>query len=110
MQALTGHKVINAGIPGEVSKAGLRRLPSVLQAVQPNLVILCHGGNDLIRNMGRAQLKENLEQMISLIKDTGARVILIGVPSFNIMLDVPSLYEELAQQHEIPVELESLYD
>ncbi len=105
---LTGLTVINKGIPGEISQHGLGRLAAVLDETQPKLVILCHGGNDLIRKLGKEQLKENLDQMISLIQNSGAEVVLVGVPNFSLMLNVPDLYSELATQHKIPVELDVL--
>ena len=43
---LLGKPVVNVGIPGEVSSAGLKRLPGMLDKHNPTLVILCHGGND----------------------------------------------------------------
>ncbi|MEJ2415039.1 MAG: GDSL-type esterase/lipase family protein, partial [Sulfurimonas sp.] len=49
LQRLSGIKVINAGISGEVSADGLKRLPELLQEYKPQLVILCHGGNDILR-------------------------------------------------------------
>ena len=108
LQNLTGLSVINAGISGEVSAQGLRRLPSVLEAVQPNLVILCHGGNDLIRRLGKENLKNNLDQMIQLIQQSGADVVLIAVPNFNIRLNIPELYPQLAEKYSLPIDLELL--
>ena len=43
LAAATGLRVINAGIPGEESDAGLERLPELIAEAQPNLVILGHG-------------------------------------------------------------------
>lgn len=105
LSQLTGITVINKGIPGEISQLGLERLADVLQETQPDLVILCHGGNDLIKKLNRQQLKNNLEQMIIQIQESGAELVLIGVPSFNIMLKVPDLYQQLAEQYTIPIDL-----
>lgn len=108
LQQLTNRTVINSGIPGEVSRDGLTRLAEDLEEYQPELVILCHGGNDLIRRLNQDELKSNLEQMISLIQSSGAEVILIGVPKFNLTLAVPSLYAEVANKFFIPIELDIL--
>lgn len=108
LSKLTGNTVINKGIPGETSQLGLQRLADVLQETQPDLVILCHGGNDLIRKLNRQQLKNNLEQMIIQIQNSGAELILIGVPNFSITLQIPDLYSQLATQYNIPIELKIL--
>ena len=108
LQKLTGFTVINAGISGEVTAQGLQRLPMVLKNVKPNLVILCHGGNDLIRRLGKEQLKSNLNKMITLIQASGAEVVLLGVPNFNLMLSVPELYSELAEAYNLPIDIELL--
>ena len=60
LEDLIGHRVIASGVPGEVSAAGLRRLKGVLDRYQPDLIIICHGGNDLLRRMPRSALRNNL--------------------------------------------------
>jgi lysophospholipase L1-like esterase len=102
LQQLTGRTVINLGVPGERSFEGLERLPSVLEEIKPTLVILCHGGNDLIQKRDKTQLKQNLAAMISLIHKSGAEVVLIGVPAFSLTLAVPELYPELANEFQLP--------
>lgn len=106
LQQLTGYTVINSGIPGEVSMDGLIRLAEELEEYEPNLVILCHGGNDLIRRLDKDKLRANLEQMVVLIQSSGAEVVLMGVPSFNITLSVPDLYPDVADKFNVPIELE----
>ncbi|MDH5357383.1 MAG: GDSL-type esterase/lipase family protein [Gammaproteobacteria bacterium] len=108
LEKLSGRTVINSGIPGEITQHGLERLVDVLDQYSPDLVILCHGGNDLIRRLDKQQLKSNLVKMISLIQSVGAEVVLIGVPNFSLTLGVPELYAELAESHHIPIDIETL--
>ena len=108
LAGLSGLKVINSGVPGEISRSGLVRLSQVLLEVQPQLVILCHGGNDMLRHMDRAELKSNLNGMIDLIRDSGADVILIGVPSPGLLPGPPPLYADLAKAWDIPYQGEVL--
>lgn len=106
----SGRQVINAGVPGEISQAGLARLPTLLQTTNPDLVILCHGGNDILRRLDKTQLKANLNAMIELIKASGAEVVLVGVPMFGFGLTVPELYRELAHHYALPLENTVLAD
>lgn len=105
LQQLSGITVINAGIPGETSSEGLARLPVLLADVQPDLVILCHGGNDLLRRLDKAELSDNLEQMVKAIEASGSEVLIVGVPTFNFSLTVPDLYFTLAENHKLPSEM-----
>ncbi len=108
LSGLVGRKVINAGVPGEVSAEGLARLPAVLQQHRPALVILCHGGNDFLRRLGKAELAQNLRKMIELCQQSGAQVALVGVPHLGIFLSTDPLYEELAREYRLPFEGEVL--
>lgn len=101
LQKKTGLHVINAGISGEESSEGLSRLPKLLKE-KPDLVILCHGGNDILRKRSDEKLKTNLIEMINLIKESGAKVLLVGVPNFG-MLGVKThpLYSEVADETEV---------
>jgi len=108
LAGLTGRKVINAGIPGEVSAAGLLRLPEILEREKPALLILCHGGNDLLRQQDQRQLADNLRGMLRLAGEKGVPVLLVAVPSFNLTLTPPTLYAELAKEFNIPLESKAL--
>ncbi|MDO9308407.1 MAG: GDSL-type esterase/lipase family protein, partial [Deltaproteobacteria bacterium] len=87
---LIGRKVVNAGIPGEVTAEGAARLPEVLDSVRPALLILCHGGNDLLRHMDQHQAAENLRGMIRMAWERGVAVVLVAVPSPDLSLKPPA--------------------
>ena len=99
LQTLIGRSVVNAGIPGEVSSAGLERLSTLLERYHPELVILCHGGNDILRRSSKEQLRSNLIAMIELSRESGAEVLLVGVPGFGLFgLNTVELYDEIAEE------------
>ncbi len=108
LQKKKGFKVINAGIDGEFSSQGLVRLPLLLQQ-KPDLVILCHGGNDILNKVSSIKLKNNLLLMVKLIRKSGAKVLLVGVPDFNVFsFDTHRVYEEVADETGILFEYEVL--
>jgi len=101
LESLSGRKVINAGVPGEVSEEGLMRLPRLLEIHQPDLLILCHGGNDILRRGDLAYLQNNLARMVTQAKDRSIPVVLLGVPEFGLLLSSAELYSELARQLDV---------
>lgn len=107
---MLGADIINLGIPGEVTSAGLKRLPAVLDQYHPTLVLLCHGGNDFLRRFNQEETIRNLRSMVSLIKTRGADVILLGVPKLGFGLAVPEFYATIAEESQIPFEGEILLD
>lgn len=110
LQSLIARPVINAGIPGEVSRAGLRRLPALLKQHRPDLIIICHGGNDILRRLNLQTTRSNIQQMIDLSVEHGAQVVLVGVPEFGIFLSTAEFYTELAEDNRIPIENTVLSD
>jgi len=109
LSALIGRKVINAGVEGETTAEGRERLPRLLEAVRPALVLLCLGGNDMLRRMDRAAMRENLAAMIRDIRDHGAEVVLLAVPEPRLLrLQPEPAYETLAQAFGITLEGEAM--
>lgn len=104
LEKLIGRKVWSAGVPGEVSAAGLARLPAALDQYQPRLLILCHGGNDFLRKLGDAQAAENLRAMIRIARQRGIDVVLVAVPKPGLFPSPPDFYAEIAQEFRLPYE------
>ena len=108
LSSMIGRKVIASGVPGEVSAAGLARLPAVLDEVQPKLLILCHGGNDILRRLDERATAGNLRAMIKLAKSRGIEVVLVGVPKPGLFLSTASWYEDIAKETGLPYEPKAL--
>jgi len=111
LSKLTGRNVINAGIPGEVSAQGLERLPALLDRYRPELLLLCHGGNDLLRRISSTITRANIESMIDAALQRNIPVLLIGVPKPGlIFLDSAEIYSEIAEKYNLVYEGEVLPD
>ncbi|NOR42596.1 MAG: arylesterase [Gammaproteobacteria bacterium] len=108
LERLTGRNVINAGVPGETSNRGLLRLANLIDQFQPDLIIICHGANDILRKLDLNRTRDNIQQMIDMARQNNSQVILIGVPEFNLFLDTSPIYQSLAEQNKIPLEENSL--
>lgn len=74
-------RVHNAGVSGDTTAAGLRRMDFVLDSLsrKPDLVILGLGGNDLLRGLKPADTRANMEAMVKKLKDRGIPVMLTGM-------------------------------
>ncbi|WP_289286550.1 GDSL-type esterase/lipase family protein, partial [Methylophaga sp. UBA3991] len=101
---LTGRTVINAGVPGEISEKALERLPELLNKHHPQLVILCHGGNDLLRKLNVGELESNLGKMVDLIQQSGADVLLVSVPKPGLLMQASPVYQRVAEAKGVAIE------
>ncbi|NOR54782.1 MAG: arylesterase [Sulfurovum sp.] len=100
----TGLRVINAGVNGDTSEAGLRRLGASLKDPSIKLTILFMGGNDIILKRSMQDLKENLRSMIKMAKEKQIDVLLISVPNVTLFgLSPIDLYEELSKEEDVPL-------
>jgi len=97
--------VRNAGISAEVTQSGLKRLKNILETSTPDILLLCEGGNDILQKQDLKKTKNNLAKMIQLAQEKNIYVILIGVPKLGLLnLQTASLYQELADEFQIPLD------
>jgi len=108
LSQLIGRTVVNAGVPGELSSAGRERLAGMLERHRPQLILLCHGGNDILRHQSPDRLRANLQAMIETARIAGAQVVLIAVPEFGLLLSPMPVYETVAEALDVPIESEVL--
>ena len=85
-------------------------LPDLLEKTQPDLVLLCLGGNDFLQKIPTEQTENNLRQMLTLLQAKKIPVVLIAVPELDLFLRPSPIYSQLAQEYKIPLELETLSD
>jgi acyl-CoA thioesterase-1 len=104
LERIIGRSVVAAGIPGELSAAGLARLPAALDEHQPRLLLLCHAGNDFLQRRPAKEAADNVRAMVRLARDRGIDVVLIGTPEFGLTLTPPAFYAEIAQEFRLPYE------
>jgi acyl-CoA thioesterase I len=79
LSALARVQVLNRGVPGETAGEALKRLDRDVLNQNPRIVIVCLGGNDILRRTPEDETFGALERIVSAIQDKGALVVLLGV-------------------------------
>jgi acyl-CoA thioesterase I len=88
----------NMGVSGENSTDGLKRITEV-EALEPRVVLLCFGGNDVLQNLPRTQMFANIGAMIDRLHARGSFVVLIGIRGPSIVGDANAKgFKQLAKE------------
>ncbi|AJD47948.1 lipolytic protein [Isoalcanivorax pacificus W11-5] len=100
--------VYNASVSGETSAGGAARLPALLAAHTPSVVVIELGGNDGLRGMPPVQMKQNLVRMITVSREAGAEPLLFGMrippnygEAYTRMFE--AVFTQVAQEQEVPL-------
>ena len=98
--------VRNASISGETTAGGKTRLPALLKAHRPALVILELGANDALRGLPLKAATQNLQAMIEACQQAGAQVLLLGMqipPNYGPLYsrEFGQMYERLGQKNKL---------
>ena len=72
------YRVVNAGVSGDTTAGGLRRVDWVLRA-RPEVVIVALGANDGLRGQEPRAMRVNLDEIVARLQAAGARVLLVGM-------------------------------
>ena len=101
------YKVINAGLSGDTTSAGLSRINWVLKT-NPEIVILELGANDALRGMPPENAKKNLEAIIKKLKEKNIKILFTGMLAPRNLGEkyyksFDSIYPQLAKKYDIPL-------
>ncbi|HET9491524.1 MAG TPA: arylesterase [Methylomirabilota bacterium] len=72
------YRVVNAGVSGDTTAGGLRRVDWVLRT-QPDIVVVALGANDGLRGQPPAAMRDNLEAIVKRLQAAGVKVLLAGM-------------------------------
>lgn len=98
--------VINGSISGDTTGNGLARLPQLLEQHAPDIVLIELGANDGLRGFPPNLITANLSQMITMIKEFGAEVIMMQIrvpPNYGTRYSdmFYDIYPQLAENQQV---------
>jgi acyl-CoA thioesterase-1 len=103
-----GHRfeVVNAGVSGDTSAGGLRRLEWAMADGDPKILVVALGGNDGLRGLPPEQLEQNLGTIIERAQKRGLMVVLAGMeapPNFgaDYTARFRAVYPALAKRYDV---------
>lgn len=112
--------IVNAGVSGDTTAAGLSRLEFTLDAQEetPEFFILELGGNDLLRGLSPDETRANFDAMLTILREREIPVLLMGMrappnygPEYQAQFD--AIYGDVAEQYGtalIPFWMEDIYE
>jgi acyl-CoA thioesterase-1 len=107
-------RIVNASISGDTTASARARLDKAIASHAPDIVLLELGGNDGLRGLSLAAMRDNLGAMIASAQAAGAKVLLLGVqlpPNYGPRYTqrFQAIYHELAGEYDVAL-LPSLVD
>jgi acyl-CoA thioesterase-1 len=73
-------RAINASVSGDTTQNGLQRLGPALERQRPQGVLIALGGNDALRGIAPAVIRQNLGALVRQARASGAWVLLLEAP------------------------------
>ena len=102
-----GHRyeVVNAGVSGDTTAGGLRRLDWSIEG-NTAVLIVALGGNDGLRGLPVADTRKNLDEIIMRAKQRGITVVVAGMeapPNYGAQYtaEFRQIFSDLAKEHDV---------
>jgi acyl-CoA thioesterase-1 len=97
--------VVNAGVSGDTSAGGLRRLDWSLEG-DVRVLVLALGANDGLRGLPPAEMKKNLAAILDRAREKKIPVVLAGMEAppnngADYTREFRQVYAELAKEHDV---------
>jgi acyl-CoA thioesterase I len=100
------YEVVNAGVSGDTSAGGVRRIDWSLDAGGVRFVILELGANDFLRGQPVSETKKNLSEIIKRAQSRDAQVLLAGMLTTTntgraYEVEISDAFKSLASEHNV---------
>ncbi len=100
-------EVVNAGVSGDTTAGGLRRVDWIL-GQKPDVVVVALGANDMLRGLATTEAEANLRAILTRCRSAGADPVLLGMranPTLgpDYARDFDAIYPTLARELGIPL-------
>jgi acyl-CoA thioesterase-1 len=99
------YEIVNAGVSGDTTAGGLRRLDWALEG-DVRILVVALGGNDALRGLSIDDMRRNLETIIERARKRDVAVLLAGMeapPNYGQEYTVKfrQVYRDLARDHDV---------
>ncbi|HXO22379.1 MAG TPA: arylesterase [Thermoanaerobaculia bacterium] len=100
-------RLVNAGVSGDTSAGGLRRIDWLLRQ-KPDVVVVGLGANDALRGADPTEIEHNLREIVVHARAGGARVLLLGMripPNYggDYAGRFAAIYPRIAREMDVPL-------
>ena len=93
---MTSFPVVNAGINGDITSEGLKRVKTDVLDNDPFLVIIEFGGNDYLNKVPLEETIKNIEEMIKIIQARGVMVAIVDISNVLFMEEYRQEFQRLS--------------
>lgn len=97
---ILGVPIVNRGTSGDTTGTALQRLQQNGLQADPWIVIVGLGGNDFLRRVPLPETEQNLRQIVTLLQEEGAIVVILGMNVKPFNGNYEQLYQRVANDTE----------